>query len=65
MENKYSFIKINGIEGSLIKMQLYLHFQFLVFSIIIFEIMRILCINKNLDQLPVQFPLLIVFCLTL
>lgn len=37
--------------GSLIRMQsvhlLYLHFQVLVFSIIIFEIMRILCINEK------------------
>lgn len=65
-KSKYSFIKINGIfEGSLIKMQLYLHFQFLVFSIIRFEIMRILCINKDLDRLPVQFPLLMFSCLTL
>lgn len=39
----------------------YLHFQVLVFSIIIFEIMRILYINENLDHLPVQFPFLIIF----
>jgi len=65
-KSNYSFIKVNGIfGGSLITMQsvhlLYLHFQVLVFSIIVFEIMGILCINENLGHLPVQFPLLIFF----
>lgn len=54
--------------GSQVKMQsvhlLYLHLQVLVFSVTIFEIMRILCINENRDHLPAQFPLLIFFCLT-
>lgn len=63
-KSNYSFIKVNGIfGGSLIKMQS-VHFQVLVFSIIVFEIMKILCINENLDHLPAQFPLLIFFCLT-